>query len=57
MLYSYAQPCDPLVDAGWKIADVDEREPKSHGIERTETKLERRKKYMVHRILGSNSHG
>jgi hypothetical protein len=23
MLYSYSQPCDPLVDAGWEIADVD----------------------------------
>lgn len=26
MLYSYAQPCDPLIDAGWEIADVDQSE-------------------------------
>ena len=23
MLFSYAQPCDPLVEAGWRIADTD----------------------------------
>ena len=26
MLYSYAQPCDPLVDSGWEIADVGQLE-------------------------------
>jgi len=26
MLYSYARPCDPLIDAGWVIADVDRPE-------------------------------
>jgi hypothetical protein len=23
MLYSFAQPCDPLIDAGWEVANVD----------------------------------
>lgn len=41
MLYSYAQPCDPLVDAGWKIADVDQAEAeKSNEVEGTKAKRE-----------------
>jgi hypothetical protein len=27
MLYSYAQPCDPLLDAGWEVGMVDKTAP------------------------------
>ena len=35
MLYSYTQRCDPLVDAGWEIAGVDQSNQRS--IERSRT--------------------
>lgn len=31
MLYSFAQPCDPLIEAGWQVADIDSEVREGNG--------------------------